>query len=204
MPEPDIPPIVLDEDEIKVMQADLPILPPEYRTRFATLDVDASVVGAILARQNLAQKLDQVLTTSTPDTARRVANWFASAFPVDDENLTKFPLPSTENLIKLSEMTGDNKLSSTAAKEVFAELLQHNADPEKIAQEKNLLQVSDESAIAAIVDQVLAAPDCAKAVADFRAGNEKVIGFLVGQIMIASKGQANPGLAQKLIREKLK
>jgi aspartyl-tRNA(Asn)/glutamyl-tRNA(Gln) amidotransferase subunit B len=203
MPEPDIPPIVLDEDEIKVMQADLPTLPPEYRARFAALDVDASVVGAILARQNLARKLDQVLTASTPDTARRVANWFASAFPVDDENLTKFTLPATENLIKLSEMTGDNKLSSTAAKEVFAELLQHDADPEQIAQDKNLLQVSDESAISEIVNQVLAAPECAKAVADFKAGNEKVIGFIVGQVMKASKGQANPGIVNKLIKEKL-
>jgi len=112
-------------------------------------------------------------------------------------------LPSAENLIKLAEMFTSKEISSTAEKEIFGAMLKENNDPKKIAGEKNLLQVSDESAISAIVDEVLASPACAKAVADFRAGEEKVIGFLVGQVMKASKGQANPSLAQKLIREKL-
>jgi aspartyl-tRNA(Asn)/glutamyl-tRNA(Gln) amidotransferase subunit B len=76
-------------------------------------------------------------------------------------------------------------------------------DPRKVAQEKNLLQVSDEGAIAAIVDEVLADPASQKAVEDIRNGNDKAIGFLVGQIMKKSQGKANPGMAQKLIRERL-
>ena len=75
--------------------------------------------------------------------------------------------------------------------------------PEDIAREKNLLQVSDEGAIAAIVDEVLADPASAKAVEDIKNGNDKVIGFLVGQVMKKSQGKANPALAQKLIRERL-
>ena len=75
--------------------------------------------------------------------------------------------------------------------------------PEDIAKEKNLLQVSDEGAIAKIVEEVLVDPDSAKAVADIKAGNDKAIGFLVGQIMKKSQGKANPALAQKLIRERL-
>jgi aspartyl-tRNA(Asn)/glutamyl-tRNA(Gln) amidotransferase subunit B len=100
-------------------------------------------------------------------------------------------------------MTGDNELSSTAAKDVFMELLVSTESPRAIAEAKNLLQVSDESAIGAIVDEVLADPANAKAMADIQAGNERVVGFLVGQIMKKSSGKANPALAQKLLRERM-
>ena len=75
--------------------------------------------------------------------------------------------------------------------------------PEKIAEKMNLLQVSDEGAIAKIVDEVLADSASQKAIEDIRNGNDKAIGFLVGQIMKKSKGKANPALAQKLIRERI-
>ena len=100
-------------------------------------------------------------------------------------------------------MVEKNELSSTAAKEVFNELLTSDKTPREIAEAKNLLQVSDEGAIAAIVDEVLADPASAKAVEDIKSGNDKAIGFLVGQIMKKSQGKANPALAQKLIRERL-
>ncbi|MDR3125478.1 MAG: Asp-tRNA(Asn)/Glu-tRNA(Gln) amidotransferase subunit GatB [Candidatus Nomurabacteria bacterium] len=203
MPDPDIPPIILSEPEIKQMQADLPLLPTQYRAEFAALEVDSSVIGAVLSNPAAAQKLHQVLETSTPDIARRIANWFASAIPVDDENLSKFDLPSAANLIKLSDMTAAAQLSSTAAKEVFAAMLKHDTDPAQIAENKNLLQVSDSGEIAKIVAEVLAAPASQKAVADIKSGNDKAIGYLVGQVMKASKGQANPTLAQKLIRSKI-
>ena len=112
-------------------------------------------------------------------------------------------LPTVEHLIMLASMIDGNELSSTAGKEVFNEMLIHDSDPKLIAEAKNLLQVSDEGAIAAIVDEVLNDPTCAKAVDDLRNGEEKVIGFLVGQIMKRSQGKANPGLAQKLIKERL-
>ncbi|MDR1197179.1 MAG: Asp-tRNA(Asn)/Glu-tRNA(Gln) amidotransferase subunit GatB [Candidatus Nomurabacteria bacterium] len=203
MPDPDIPPVILDEDEVTAMQADFPILPAEYRAKFVALKVDASVLGAVLADQKMAAKLYKVLETSTPDIARRIANWFASVTPVDDENFIKFALPASQNLVKLSEMVGAGQLSSTAGKEIFVELLKKDADPETIAKSKNLLQVSDESAIEKIVDQVLESPAAAQAVTDIRAGNDKAIGFLVGLVMKESKGQANPGVVNKLIKTKL-
>jgi aspartyl-tRNA(Asn)/glutamyl-tRNA(Gln) amidotransferase subunit B len=101
-------------------------------------------------------------------------------------------------------MTADAKLSSTAAKEIFLALVAGETDPETIATERNLLQVSDESAIATIVDEVLADESSQRSIMDIKAGNEKAIGYLVGQVMKRSEGKANPGLAQKLIREKLK
>jgi aspartyl-tRNA(Asn)/glutamyl-tRNA(Gln) amidotransferase subunit B len=203
MPDPDIPPIILDEADIKKMQADMPMLPPEYRAKFAPLKMDDSVVNAVLADQKMAAKLYKVLETSTPDIARRIANWFASAIPVGDENFIKFDLPASQNLIILSEMVGVGQLSSTAGKEIFVELLKKDADPETIARDKNLLQVSDESAIAKIVDQVLASDEAAQAVTDIKAGNDKAIGFVVGLVMKMSKGQANPALATKIIKEKI-
>ena len=82
-------------------------------------------------------------------------------------------------------------------------MLKSGDAPRMIAEAKNLLQVSDEGAIAAIVDAVLADPASATSLADIRAGKDKAIGYLVGQVMKQSRGQANPALAQKLIRERL-
>ena len=104
-------------------------------------------------------------------------------------------------LIKLSQLVEDNKLSSTGAKEVLAELLKTGGDPEKIAEAKNLLQVSDEGEIIKIVDQVLAENE--KAASDVKNGEMKAIGFLVGQVMKLSQGKANPALAQQLIKKQL-
>jgi aspartyl-tRNA(Asn)/glutamyl-tRNA(Gln) amidotransferase subunit B len=82
-------------------------------------------------------------------------------------------------------------------------MLAGDKTPGQIAEERNLIQVSDEGAIAAIVDEVLADPASAQAVSDLKAGNDKVIGYLVGQVMKKSAGKANPALAQTLIRERV-
>ena len=100
-------------------------------------------------------------------------------------------------------MTEKAEISSTNAKELFNELLGGARDPRALAEKQHMLQVSDEGAIGAIVDEVLADPASAASIADIKAGKDKAIGYLVGQVMKKSKGQANPGLAQKLIREKL-
>jgi len=122
--------------------------------------------------------------------------------PTSDEVETEEQITvSDEGLVKLSQLVADNKLSSTAAKEVLTELRVRGGDPEQIAEAKNLLQVSDEGEIAKIVAQVLAENE--KAANDVKNGEMKAIGFLVGQVMKASKGKANPGLAQALIRKQL-
>jgi len=208
MPDPDIPPVILTDAEIAEMQIDLPTLPPEYRTKFVALKIDDSVINTILRDQNIAKLLSEILDIAGVDAAKRIANLFASTLPAEDEAAGTDDdiktLPRAENLIKLAEMLDKAEISSTAGKEIFVAMLGRDDDPRKIAETKNLLQVSDESAISQIVDEVLSAPECQKAVIDFRNGEEKVIGFLVGQVMKASKSQANPALAQKLIREKLK
>ena len=99
------------------------------------------------------------------------------------------------------------ELSSTATKEVFLRLFDpqmRGREPKTIAKELGLIQENDMGALEAIVDVVLARPETKKAQQDFKNGEEKVIGFLVGQVMKESKGKANPSSVQKIIREKLK
>lgn len=207
MPDADIPPIVLSDEEIAEIQATVPNLPPFYRESWKALDFDATVENALLASRQSAELVQRLLEKAGKSAARRTGLWFLMA--VNDQQdadpqvaTNSNPIPD-DYFIELTAMVDDNKLSSTAAKEVFFEMLKTSRGPGEIAESKNLIQVSDESAIAAIVDEVLADPSSAKAIEDIRNGNDKVIGFLVGQVMKKSQGKANPALAQKLIRERL-
>lgn len=206
MPDADIPPVVLSDNDIQTMQADFPMMPAEYRAKFADLNVDSSVIRVLLNNQKIAVIVNEILDQAGTEAARKIANMFASSLPAEDETdqaKKELSLPTAEHLVSLAKMLADKQVSSTAGKDIFAELLKADVDPMQIAKDKKLLQVSDEGAIERVVDEVIAAPECAKAIADFKAGQEKVIGFLVGQVMKKSKGQANPALAQKILRQKL-
>lgn len=206
MPDADIPPVILSNTEIEEIQATVPMLPPEYRERWLTLELDRSVVDSLLATQQFAELITDIQEKAGNAIAKRVAHWFASALGHNDDEPTIVQMDelSPDVFIELAHMVEANELSSTAAKEVFLELLTSEKTAREIAEGKNLLQVSDESAIAAIVDEVLADPLSEQSITDIREGKEKAIGYLVGQIMKKSQGKANPALAQKLIREKLK
>lgn len=207
MPDPDIPPIVLTDDEIESIQAELPLLPPAYRNKWQSLALDRSVIDALLATQHYARIVTEIQDKAGDEPARRVAHWFASAVgqPDDEEEPVSVEVSSVsiDDLIELADMTAKAEISSGSAKELFNELLTGASNPRALAEKKNLLQVSDEDEIASIVDAVLADPASAKSIEDIKAGKDKAIGYLVGQVMKQSKGKANPALAQKLIREKL-
>jgi aspartyl-tRNA(Asn)/glutamyl-tRNA(Gln) amidotransferase subunit B len=210
MPDADIPPIVLSDEEIERIQATVPPLPMFYRESWKSLNLDSTVVNALIASQSTAQFLQRILEkTGSAQTTRRVASWQLMAVEgqADDSGIVQNTgiHATDEHLIELSEMVEKNELSSTAAKEIFYEMNRRpDISPRDIAAEKNLIQVSDETEIIKVVDAVLDDPSFEKAVADLKNGNEKVIGFLVGQIMKKSQGKANPALAQKLIKERLK
>jgi len=203
MPDPDIPPVVLTDEFVKKLYKVLPTMPGEYRAKWTPLKLNASVTETLLNNHILAQKLTAVLDQAGAKAAKMVANWFMLLNSDDFSHLNPELLAET-HLIELTEMVDANELNSTAAKEVFAELFDQNKSPRTLAKEMNLLQVSSESAIVEIVDQVLALPESAQAVADIKAGQDKAIGFLVGLVMRHSQGKANPGLAQKLIKERIK
>lgn len=204
MPDADIPPIVLSNEEIAKIQAEVPNLPQYYREKWSGLGLDRSVVDSLLARQSYAVLIAEIQDSAGDSIAKRVAHWFASAVAASDEETAYIASNFVpEGFVELAQMVEKNELSSTAAKEVFNELLVSDKTPREIAEAKNLLQVSDEGAIAAIVDEVLADPASQQSIQDIKDGKEKAIGFLVGQIMKKSQGKANPAMAQELIRKKL-
>ncbi len=210
MPDADIPPIVLSNEEIELIQSSVPQLPPFYRESWKILNLDSTVINALIASQSTAQLIQRILEKSgTATAARRVAIWLLMAVEgqTDDSGIVQNTgiHATDDHLIELSNMVEKNELSSTAAKEIFYEMNRRPAvAPRDIAIEKNLIQVSDETEIFNIVDSVLDDPAFKKAVMDLENGNEKVIGFLVGQVMKKSQGKANPALVQKLIKERLK
>jgi aspartyl-tRNA(Asn)/glutamyl-tRNA(Gln) amidotransferase subunit B len=201
MPDPDLPPVILEEAYIKEIKVEMPELPDDYRQKFSQINIDAQVIEDIIAVPETAKLVSRVLAASDAEHARRIAFWTMQ--PSSDEATEQAEVLSADDtaLIKLSQLVSANKLSSTAAKDVLAELQKNGGDPEKIAADKNLLQVSDEGAIAKIVEQVLANND--KAAQDVKNGEMKAIGFLVGQVMKQSQGKANPALAQDLIKKQL-
>lgn len=202
MPDADIPPIVLSEEEIARIQATVPALPSFYRTAWEVLAFDPTVINALLASQPLSRLVQRLLEKHGESVARRTALWYLATISTED-GMTFDDNISDAHYAELTAMVDKAELSSTAAKEVFFEMIKSLESPKSIAEKKNLIQVSDESAIAAIVDEVLADPASAKSLEDIRAGKDKAIGYLVGQIMKKSGGKANPALAQKLIRERL-
>lgn len=204
MPDADIPPVVLSDKDIEDMQADMPLLPAYYRTHWQSLGLDRSVTDSLLRNKLYARLITTIQQDAGDDAARRVAHWFSSSVGLSEDetvqNVTNFVV---DGYIELAQMVEKNELSSTAAKEVFGAILTENVSPRKIAELRNLLQESDESAVMDIVDAVLADPASAQSVQDIKDGQEKAIGFLVGQVMKRSAGKANPGLAQQLIRQRL-
>lgn len=207
MPDPDIPPIVLTKEQIAEIQATVPNLPPYYRAKWQALEVDYSIISKLLDSQPVAEVIDAILERYDAETTKRVVNWFTSV-QLEQQHLdaVESGLVGPSRLVELSQMVAENKLSSTGAKEVFIALFNEESKgklSEQIAEEMNLIQNSNEDEILKIVDEVLADPASQKAVEDIRSGNDKAIGFLVGQVMKLSRGKANPAMAQKMIRERL-
>ncbi len=205
MPDPDIPPIVLDQSYVEAIKEEMPALPNDYRKKFAVLGLTDAEREAILNYPILARRLEGV-TEKDAVLATRVAHWFSGILLAEDNLDKDFGLATVAELSELSSMVENKELSSTAGKEVFLALYDRkntSKTPHALAKEMNLIQENDLDALGAIVDSVLGAPECQKAVNDVKNGEEKAIGFLVGQVMKKSAGKANPAVVNQLIKQKL-
>lgn len=202
MPNPDVPPIILSDEQITEFQSDFPKMPADYRAEFVTLNVDHSVVGTLLSDRAYAELVSQVLAESDVAIAKKAANLIASSLKASGD-AQKPELPSATDLITLASMLLKGQVNSNAGDRIFAELVSGRKDAHQIAEEDNLIQVSDSSEIEKIVDQVLADPAATKAIADIKSGQQKAIGFLVGLVMKESHGKANPALARDAILSKI-
>jgi aspartyl-tRNA(Asn)/glutamyl-tRNA(Gln) amidotransferase subunit B len=130
MPDPDLPPIVLDDAYIVAVKADMPALPDDYRRALADMNIDPRTASDIVAVPDTARAVKRIYEAADASHARRVAFWLLQ--PQSDDDITVSDtsgVVSDQNLIKLSQMVEDNKLSSTAAKEVLAEMQRTDADP---------------------------------------------------------------------------
>lgn len=204
-PDPDIPPIVLDRARIDAVRETMPVMPSQIRSDLAAYNLDAATVDTLIEEVTPVHIVREAQQQgATPEDVRRIVLWLSGEVQAlmsnSDSSWESLHLEPTE-LIVLSRLVGNAKVSSTGAKSILAELVRNGGSVESIATELDVLQESDEGALGEIVDQVLAANE--KAAADVAAGEMKAIGFLVGQVMKASKGKANPGMVQKLIKEKL-
>jgi aspartyl-tRNA(Asn)/glutamyl-tRNA(Gln) amidotransferase subunit B len=203
MPEPDIPPIELTDAEIEQAEKSVPELPGQVREKLREIKLEPMVIEDILDRPAALIHTLKVLEAAKPEDARRIAFWFIHGEPPAEgtqEDVTGISV-DIDKLVLLSDMVDTGKLSSTAARSVFEEIIKSKDDPQVVAERLNLLQISDEAEIEKIVKEVLL--ENPKVVADVKTGEQKAIGFLVGQVMKKSAGKANPGLAQKIIRKQL-
>lgn len=202
MPEPDIPPLNLSEEFINQQLENFPLMPADYRQKFNGI-VAADTLEVLLDHPQLMEKLNEVSEKSV----KKVSNWFASVLlAAENISLLNDELPSAKQLQDLAEMSDKNELSSTGAKEVFIKFFDpemHYKDTLTIAKELGVVQENDTAALEAIVDAVLAKPETQKAQEDYRNGEQKVIGFLVGQVMKESHGKANPSAVQEILKNRL-
>ena len=203
MPEPDLPPLNLSQEFIDTESAKLPLMPADYRQKFSGI-IPTDTLEILLDYPTLVEKLAEL---SGEGIVKRIANLFTSVLLAEENfSLLNDPLPSATQLTDLATMLDKNELSSTGGKEVFIKFFDpemHFKDTKEIAKELGVIQENDLGALEAIVDAVLAKPETQKAQEDYKNGEMKVIGFLVGQVMKESHGKANPSAVQEILKKKL-
>ena len=210
-PDPDLLPLVLSDEEIEQVRASLPELPEARRGRlvgeYGLTDYQAAALTANKATADYYETAVRGIErkeSEFAELARLVANWvtvdLAAKLNADDLEIGLSPV-SPERLAKLLSRILDRTLSNKLAKEVFDSMWAGEGDADAIIDRKGMRQISDAGAIEKLVDEVLAAN--AKQVEDFRAGKEKAFNSLVGQVMKASKGKANPAQVNEILRRKL-
>jgi aspartyl-tRNA(Asn)/glutamyl-tRNA(Gln) amidotransferase subunit B len=204
-PDPDLLPVAVTEDDIERIKASLPELPEQKRQRyidnFGLSDYNAEL---LTASRETAEYFEQALAQDEGQ-ASQLANWIVGdlAGVLNKSNLEIQQSPVTpEMLAGLLQRIADNTISGKIAKQVFEAMWQGEGNADDIIEARGLKQITDSGAIESLIDEVIAAnPD---QVEQFRAGKEKVLGFFVGQIMKQSKGKANPGQVNQMLRTKLK
>ena len=201
--EPDLVPVEISAELLNEVQAAMPELPADRRRRYARLGLDAHAVAVLSSAEPSLRQLFKE-TVELGSDAPTAANWITgevtAALRRTGSSVADTPLTAV-HLVELVGMITDGKLSSSAGKQVLGAVLAGQGSPAEAAAALDLLQVSDQGLIAAAVDEVLAVnPD---AIVRFRAGEEKVLGFLVGLVMRSTGGKADPKLVNQLLRSKL-
>ncbi len=203
-PEPDLPPLDVQPAWVEEIRGRLPELPDARRTRFRQAYGLSSYEADLLTQgRGLADYFEAA--TQGGGKPKAVANWVLNELlrelPGDDDRaVATCPIPPA-NLAALLALIDDGTISGKIAKDVFEKMYRTGDTAQAIVSREGLTQVADEGALGSAVDRVLT--EHAKVVEDFRAGKKAALGFLVGQVMKATQGKANPALVNRLLIEKL-
>lgn len=202
-PEPDLPAIIITESRLSNVKDEMPEFADEKAKRFINeYKLNEMEAATLSSEQELAEYYEEVVKIS--DDARLAANWVLTEIlrVLKEKNISieEFSV-EPENIGKLIKLIKANTISSKIAKDVFEILLSENKDPEVIVKEKGLVQITDNSEIEKIVEQVLA--ENPQSVEDYKAGKSNALKYLVGQSMRLSKGKANPQMINEMILARL-
>ncbi len=201
-PDPDLLPLVLDDDFLAECRASLPELPDAKRKRYEALGISPYQAAVLTAEVEAARWFDALLETDTKPVA--AANWVTSelfgALNRLGSDIASSPI-SPSQAAELLGLVADGTLSGSLAKQVFEIMLETGHGASAIVEERGLKQTSDTGAIEAVISTILA--DNADKVDQYKAGKEALFGFFVGQTMKAMGGKANPGVVNELLRKAL-
>jgi aspartyl-tRNA(Asn)/glutamyl-tRNA(Gln) amidotransferase subunit B len=205
-PDPDLLPLIIDEAWIARVRSELPELPQQMRDRFITqLGLSAYDAATLTASQDMAAYFEAVVAIAGQANAKPCANWvmvdLAARLNKEGQEISAAPV-SPQQLGGLIQRIADSTISNNIAKKVFEALWNgEGASADEVIEKQGLKQITDSGAIEALVDEVLAAN--AANVAEYRAGKEKAFNALVGQVMKAAKGKANPQQVNDLLKKRL-
>ncbi|HLK20273.1 MAG TPA: Asp-tRNA(Asn)/Glu-tRNA(Gln) amidotransferase subunit GatB [Bryobacteraceae bacterium] len=196
-PEPDLEPLHVREAWLAQIRESMPELPREKRRKFESeYGLTAYQVQVLTATQSVSDYFEKAAKVSGD--APATANWVITELMATADGFEKIPPEATGTLLK---KINDREISGKMAKDIFAKMLATGKSPQEIIDEEGLRQISDTGALEKIVDEVLAGNP--KQVEQYKSGKTTVIGYLVGQVMKASKGQANPAAVNELLKTKL-
>jgi aspartyl-tRNA(Asn)/glutamyl-tRNA(Gln) amidotransferase subunit B len=203
-PEPDLVPLVIDRAWVEEIRRTLPELPDARRARFMEqYGLSAYDAGVLTATREMADYFEECLQ-HYPD-PKTVANWvmgdLSRLLNAANAEITACRVRPAQ-LGQMLRLIDRGTISGKIGKALLEEMFISGRDPEEIVREKGLVQITDEGALAAVVEEVMAAHP--KVVEDYRKGKEKALGFLVGQVMKATKGKASPEVVNRLFRERLR
>jgi len=204
-PEPDLPLIVLSPELIERQRQQIPELPRERRARFMQVyGLNAYDAGVCTMSLELAEYFEAAVKAAKRATPKSICNWITvellGKLNAEGKSITDAPVASRQ-IAMLSDLVESGEISGKIGKQVFAEIYVTGKDPDVIVKEKGLIQISDANMITKMVDEIIQANP--GPVAEYRDGKTQTIGFLVGQVMKASNGRANPKLVNQILRERL-
>src|SRR5690606_25962937 len=203
LPDPDIVPLTISEEWVERIRQEIPELPDARRKRYVEeLGLPEYDAGVLTSTIEMAEFFEETVKHGADP--KQASNWIMgemSAYMNKHQKELPELAITPEGLAKMIGLIKNGTISSKIAKKVFAHLVENGGDPEEYVKREGLVQISDEGELRNIVNQVL--DENEKSVQDYKDGKKKALGFLVGQVMKATKGQANPQMVNKLLQEEI-